>query len=163
MDDGEALKKTLGQRARLRRAALLGRAGRPLSQRELAQRMGLSQPAYNGIEKGESWPEAGNLAALARELHVSIGWLLGDDVSQDEVDVGRWVLALPPSLRGALLLSASDRPDVPAPPPALTDGPAAPVPSQPTAEPAPPPPPASDPAEDEAPRRTASTRTRRGG
>lgn len=142
-------------------------------QAEIARRMGVKPPSLWEIEHGESCPSLPNAVSLARALDVSLDYLVGladspGRASTDEIDVGRWVLALPESLRQALLFSAQDRPDAPPPPAALTS----PRPSPPAAQPAPPAPSASDPAEDEdlddaaleepPARRRSGTRTRRG-
>lgn len=55
------------------------RKARGLTQKELANRLGLTQSAVTGWEVGKSEPEYKNLLALARLLDVSIDYLLGHE------------------------------------------------------------------------------------
>ncbi|MFO0559049.1 MAG: helix-turn-helix transcriptional regulator [Polyangiales bacterium] len=75
---------TLGHRVRERRKTL------SLTQSELASRVGVSQSTIVRTEKNETIPDGATLLAMARELGVSVHWLIngreGDPPHIDEGD-----------------------------------------------------------------------------
>ncbi|HFU0230391.1 helix-turn-helix domain-containing protein [Vibrio alginolyticus] len=64
---------TLSDRIRLNRKRL------EITQRKLAERVGVSHVTISQWEKGETSPKGANLLHLANALNVSIGYLLDDD------------------------------------------------------------------------------------
>ncbi len=48
-----------------------------LTQREMAERLGISQPSYIRYENGSSEPTLENLAKISEILDVSVDYLLG--------------------------------------------------------------------------------------
>jgi len=58
-----------------------------LSQRELANIVGVSQRAITAYETGSSLPRGTNARKLAKALKVSVEYLLNDDVSEPLYDI----------------------------------------------------------------------------
>lgn len=83
----------IGARLRTRRRQL------GLSQSELAERLGVSFQQVQKYERGANRVAASTLLAAAQGLNVSIGWLVGEDISEreDDEDVFR-ALAKPGAL-----------------------------------------------------------------
>lgn len=54
------------------------RAGKGLTQVDVAKRMAISVDVYRGYESGRSVPSLARLVAIADALDVSIAWLLGE-------------------------------------------------------------------------------------
>ena len=55
-----------------------------LSQEALAEKIGVSRQAVSKWETGESLPELGKIASLARALNTSVDWLLSSEEPQGE-------------------------------------------------------------------------------
>ena len=88
---------------------------RGFRQSEISERLGISDTSYGQWERGTREPTLSNLAALARLLEVSMGWLLGEggggplhDLGErsgeyaaviDSPEAVRRVAAAPPGLR----------------------------------------------------------------
>jgi transcriptional regulator with XRE-family HTH domain len=70
----------IGARMRTRRRQL------GLSQSDLAERLGVSFQQVQKYERGANRVAASTLLAAAQALNVSIGWLVGEDVSEREDD-----------------------------------------------------------------------------
>ena len=99
------LELAIGARIRTRRKQL------GLSQSDLAERLGVSFQQVQKYERGANRVAASTLLAAAQALDVTIGWLVGEDVSdrEDDEDVFR-ALSRPGALE---LLEAFNRiPDV---------------------------------------------------
>lgn len=92
-----------------------------LTQKQLAQKIGISQQSYSDYENGRTFPDATTLIELANALNVSIDYLLGrtDDLgavvisnhsvphlTEDEAELLRLYGALPPKFKQSLLSSA---------------------------------------------------------
>ena len=75
-----------------------------LSQEELAARIGVSRQAVSKWETGESTPEVGKLAALAREFGITVDQLLSPDDPRAEERVGKETSASPTERYEALPL-----------------------------------------------------------
>lgn len=71
--------ETIGSRVTLRRAA----AG--LTQRQLAEKAGLSQPTLNRIETGDREAKMGELVAIAWATGTTYGDLVGDSEVRDRL------------------------------------------------------------------------------
>ena len=74
------MSETLGDRIRMHRARLR------LSQKELAEKVGISLTWMNSIECGHADPRASHLKGIAKALGVTTDYLLGsDDGGEDEL------------------------------------------------------------------------------
>src|SRR5258706_1001012 len=70
----------IGARMRTRRRQL------GLSQSDLAERLGVSFQQVQKYERGANRVAASTLLAAAQALNVSIGWLVGEEISEREDD-----------------------------------------------------------------------------
>ena len=77
MDDNIA--KTIGTRIKSKREEI------GISQKALAEMVGISPAAVNQFEKGEKKPSSSVLAVISRELGVSTDYLLGTSDLSDNV------------------------------------------------------------------------------
>lgn len=58
-----------------------------LTQVDIAEKLGISQPAYASWERGIKKPTQGNLVKIAQILNVSVDYLVGNsDNTEDELD-----------------------------------------------------------------------------
>ncbi|HEM3598272.1 TPA: helix-turn-helix transcriptional regulator [Streptococcus suis] len=55
-----------------------------LTQKELAEKIGISQPAYGDWERGVKKPTQDNLVKIAKIFNVSLDSLLGNEVEQED-------------------------------------------------------------------------------
>jgi len=69
-DRGAAIYRDIGERV------MLARRRADLTQRQLGERLGISHVAVGQIERGETRPDLGKLAALADALGVPLGHLV---------------------------------------------------------------------------------------
>lgn len=81
-----ALKYEIGTRIRKYREQL------GISQKQLAERMGISNSRVSNWEQGINRPDADTLAALCTALNVSPSLLLGVKLSPDELSDGEWAV-----------------------------------------------------------------------
>jgi transcriptional regulator with XRE-family HTH domain len=71
MNIGEAIKKI--------------RASRGLSQKELAEKTGMSANALCNIEKGYSFPSKGTIKAICDAMDITVSWLLFSSITEEDV------------------------------------------------------------------------------
>ena len=71
MNIGEAIKKM--------------RASVGLSQKELAERAGISATAVCNIEKGHSFPSKDTIKAICDAMDIPVSWLLFSSITEEDV------------------------------------------------------------------------------
>ena len=71
MNIGEAIKKM--------------RASVGLSQKELAERAGISATAVCNIEKGHSFPSKDTIKAICYAMDIPVSWLLFSSITEEDV------------------------------------------------------------------------------
>lgn len=71
MNIGEAIKKM--------------RASRGLSQKELAEKTGMSATALCKIEKGYSFPSKDTIKAICDAMDIPVSWLLFSSITEEDV------------------------------------------------------------------------------
>lgn len=71
MNIGEAIKKM--------------RASRGLSQKELAEKTGMSATALCNIEKGYSFPSKDTIKAICDAMDIPVSWLLFSSITEEDV------------------------------------------------------------------------------
>lgn len=57
-----------------------------LTQVDVAEKLGISQPAYASWERGVKKPTQENLVKIAQILNVSVDYLVGNEEKSDELD-----------------------------------------------------------------------------
>lgn len=71
MNIGEAIKKM--------------RASRGLSQKELAEKIGMSATALCNIEKGHCFPSKDTIKAICDAMDIPVSWLLFSSITEEDV------------------------------------------------------------------------------
>lgn len=77
---------------RLMNSLVVARATKHLTQRQLAQEVGISRTALSSIESGKSVPSVGTALVLAEALEVSVHDIFRVDTMQDAENASRWHL-----------------------------------------------------------------------